>query len=191
MASWYNSLTDVSWFMHYIRIDLPTIQIVLTVRQLLQLTSEILNVISTLHRVNLVVPIVSKVIGYMLDSDNCCHGLSNPSLMQILCTVIHAAVEYQRPWLWMSYRLCLSTVTGSRLIPFWTGYCSSATTPTDTYWSLCMVVCLANVATRGRFRSNQETGLKSCSLRWSAVFLFLWVGEGSDLHCLSKTPGRY
>ena len=111
----------------------PTIQIVLTVRQLLQLTSEILNVISTLHGVNLVVAKVSKMIGYVLDSGSCCHGLSNPNLMQMLCTVIHTAVEYPRPWLWMSYRLCLSTVTGSRLIPFWTGYCLSATTRTDTY----------------------------------------------------------
>lgn len=43
--------------------------------------------------------IISEVIGYMLDGDGFFHGLGDPSLMQVLRSVSHTAVEDLRPWL--------------------------------------------------------------------------------------------
>ena len=78
------------------------------------LMTEMGDVILTVHSLNLDVVIKNKLVT-CLDSDSCCHGRINPSLMQMLCTATHAAVGNLGPWLWMSYCLSFSTVTGSRL----------------------------------------------------------------------------
>lgn len=88
--------------------------------------------------------------------------------MQMLCTVIHTAVEYLGPSLWMSYCLLFSTVTGSRLICLCPSYCFSATSSTGTR------LRLSTVALKGWFGSSRACWggqSKSFSLRQRAVFL--------------------
>lgn len=88
--------------------------------------------------------------------------------MQMLCTVIHTAVEYLGPSLWMSYCLLFSTVTGSRLICLCSSYCFSATSSTGTR------LRLSTVALKGWFGSSWAcwgSQSKSFSLRQRAVFL--------------------
>lgn len=88
--------------------------------------------------------------------------------MQMLCTVIHTAVEYLGPSLWMSYCLLFSTVTGSRLICLCSSYCFSATSSTGTR------LRLSTVALKGWFGSSWVcwgSQSKSFSLRQRAVFL--------------------
>lgn len=60
-SSWYNSLNEI---LYYALCPQPTLHNVLTIG--LVFPTEILDVILMLHSTNLVVAIISKVIGYML-----------------------------------------------------------------------------------------------------------------------------
>lgn len=94
--------------------------------------------------------------------------------MQMLCTVIHTAVEYLRPWLWMSYGLVLAAVTGSRLISLWPSYRSSLP-PRHLLKSLrgCLAQLLRPLLIQrpspAQPGSVRRSVLKSCLLRQSAV----------------------